>query len=230
MIMNIVAIIPARGGSKRIPHKSTRLLAGKPLIAHTIEHACKSVLIDRVVVSTDSESIANVSKEYGAEVLMRPDDISGDKATSESALVHALDKLKEKDGYEPDIVVFLQCTSPIRNDDDIDNAINVFIDTEADSLLSVCKFDKFIWKPDNGSMAPINYDYRKRCREQDFPTQYMENGSMYIFKPWVINLLDNRLGGNIMVYEMEWMNSFQIDSVEDLELCKLLLERGDIDD
>lgn len=226
--MNIVAIIPARGGSKRVPHKSIHLLAGKPLISHTIDHARKSTLIDRVVVSTDSKSISNISEEYGAEVIVRPDTISGDKATSESALLHVLDKLKKTDKYEPDIVVFLQCTSPLRNDADIDNAINVLINTKSDSLLSVCKFDKFIWKPDRGSVLPINYDYRNRCREQDFPTQYMENGSIYIFKPWVIELLNNRLGGYISVYEMEWMNSFQIDSVEDLELCKLLLERGEI--
>jgi len=108
----ILALIPARGGSKGIPHKNIRLLNGKPLIAYTIEQAQQTPAITRVVVSTDDAEIAGVAQKYGAEVVWRPAGLSGDTATSESALLHALDHLRDTEGYEPDLVVFLQATSP----------------------------------------------------------------------------------------------------------------------
>ncbi len=222
--MNILAVIPARWGSNRITRKNTRLLCGKPLIAHTLLHASRSQMVNRVVVSTDGDDISKISKEYGAEVVCRPKEISSDKASSESAIIHVLKHLKEVDSYIPNIVVFLQCTSPVREDDDIDNAINIFIKQEADSLFSACRFNKYIWKLADKNIMPINYDYRNRWREQDFPVQYMENGSIYIFKPWVVNVSNNRLGGNIVIYEMSQENSFQIDSIEDLKFCEFILK------
>ena len=222
--MNILAVIPARRGSKRITRKNTRLLCGKPLIAHTLLHASRSRMVNRVVVSTDGDGISKISKEYGAEIICRPKEISGDKASSESVIKHVLKHLKEVDSYIPDIVVFLQCTSPIREDDDIDNAINIFVKQKADSLFSACRFNKYIWKLADKNIMPINYDYRNRWREQDFPVQYMENGSIYIFKPWVVNVSNNRLGGNIVIYEMSQENSFQIDSIEDLKFCEFILK------
>ena len=111
-MLKTLAIIPARGGSKGIPRKNVRLVAGKPLVAHSIEHARNTPAIQRVIVSTDDQEIADVARQYGAEVVLRPADISGDTATSESALVHVLDTLKEQENYEPDRVVFLQCKPP----------------------------------------------------------------------------------------------------------------------
>jgi len=220
---NIVAIIPARGGSKRLPNKNILPLNGKPLLFHTIAHAQKSKLVKRILVSTDDNKIAEVSYNYGAEVVRRPKKISGGSATSESALLHALDHINIRTADFPDLIVFLQCTSPIRKDDDIDRAIETLLNQGADSLFSACRFYKYLWKLHNQNIASINYDYTKRWREQDFPLQYMENGSIYVFKPWVLKEYGNRLGGKITIFEMDYWNSFQNDSLEDLKLCELIL-------
>ena len=125
--MSIISIIPARGGSKGIPRKNIKMLAGKPLIAYNIIESQCSLQIDRVVVSTDDAEIAEVSKSYGAEIVWRPRNISDDEASSESALLYTLSYLKEKENYKPDLLVFLQCTSPLTLSEDIDGTINALI-------------------------------------------------------------------------------------------------------
>ncbi len=228
--MEVLLIIPARGSSKRIPNKNLYSILGKPLIVYSIEQAKNSKLVNRVIVSTDDVEIKSVSEKHGAEVVRRPSDISGDEATSESALLHVLDHLKEKENYEPDLVVFLQCTSPVRKEDDIDNAVRLLLEENADSLFSACRNDKFIWALDKGRPKPLNYDYKKRKREQDFPVQFRENGSIYIFRPEILRKSSNRLGGKMLVYEMDYWSSFQIDTPEDVELIEWILknfrERG----
>ena len=119
----VLAIIPARGGSKGIPRKNVRPLLGRPLLAHSIEHARQAPSVTRVVVSTDDAEIAAVARRFGAEVVDRPAEISGDAASSESALLHVLDHLRDAEGYEPDLVVFLQATSPLRRPGDVQGAI-----------------------------------------------------------------------------------------------------------
>ena len=219
----IVALIPARGGSKGIPDKNLILLAGKPLVAHTILDALESKLITRVYVSTDSVEIARISIKYGAEVVLRPKKISGDKASSEAALVHALAEI-EKSGISPDLVVFLQCTSPIRTGKDIDMAINKFDEVSADSLFSGKLFRRFIWIKEGRQLRAFNYDYFKRPRRQDMLPQYLENGSFYILKPAVLKKYNNRLGGRISVFEMDYRSSFEIDTYEDFKICEWILE------
>ena len=221
--MRIIAIIPARGGSKGIHRKNVRILAGKPLIAHTIEQARRAQNITQVVVSTDDAEIGAVAREFGAEVIHRPLEISDDTATSESALVHALDQLAELHRYEPELVVFLQCTSPIRRDGDIDNAIAALLKAEADSLLSVVRTNAFLWRFVNNQAQSLNYDYRARPRRQDREPQFIENGSIYVFKPWVLRRFANRLGGKIALYEMDERSAIDIDTEWDLELCEWVL-------
>ncbi len=119
---------------KSIPRKNIRLLAGKPLLAYSIEQALSSKNISRVVVSTDDREIATVAQQYGAEVIWRPVEISGDTASSESALMHVLDYLEQQEDYKPELVVFMQCTSPIRREEDIDQAIATLRNAQADSL------------------------------------------------------------------------------------------------
>lgn len=223
--MKILCIIPARGSSKRIPNKNIVLLSGNPLITYTIGHAKKSNLINRIIVSTDSDKIADVSTLHEVEVVKRPLKLATDNSTSESVLEHVLIHLEEKENYYPNIVVFLQCTSPLRENDDIDKAINTLINEETDSLFSAFKFNKFIWEKRRKYIKSINYDYKHRIREQSFYRQYQENGSIYIFKPWVLKLKNNRLGGKISIYEMSYLNSFQVDNFEDLELCEYILRK-----
>jgi len=220
----IICVIPARGGSKRVPNKNILPLGGKPLVVHSIEQAKQSQLISRIIVSTNDPRIAEISKKSGAEVIIRPENISGDKATSESAIQHCIKEV-ENGGFFPDLIVFLQCTSPIRNPGDIDAAIEKLYSENADSLLSVCSNERFLWRPVAGNMQPVNYDYLKRPRDQDHPEEYAENGSMYIFKPEVMRKNGNRLGGKIAVYQMDYWSSFQVDSMEDYELCEWIYQK-----
>ena len=255
----ILAIIPARGGSKGIPAKNIRPVGGKPLLAWSIEQARQTPQISGVFVSTDSAEIAAIARDYGAEVILRPPEISGDTASSESALIHALDYLERAEGGNlkpedqlenererancqapsavglqlsafsfqpctPDLVVFLQPTSPLREADDIQKAIETLEREQADSLFSACRVEGFVWRAEkDGGVRSFSYDHLNRPRRQDAPEDLIENGSIYIFKPWVLRQFNNRLGGKIAVYRMSHLNSFQIDDPADLELVESLM-------
>lgn len=223
--MKVLGIIPARGGSRGIPRKNIQVLADKPLIAYTIEHALGAASVDRLVITTDASVIADISEDYGAEVIWRPAAISGDEASSELALLHALDYLQDTEGYEPDLVVFLQATSPIRRPEDIDEAVARLRSEAADSLVSVVRSHTWLWRIFEGSPVSFNYDYRNRQRRQDRPVEYNENGSIYIFKPWVLRQFKNRLGGRIVLYEMDPWSAVDIEITEDLEFAEWLIHR-----
>ncbi len=222
---SILAIIPARGGSKGIPRKNLRLLAGKPLVAHSIEHARQARRVSRVVVSTDDPEIAAVSEQYGAEVVWRPAELATDTAPSESALRHVLDYLDENEGYQPDLVVFLQATSPCRLPQDIDGAVQTLLERQADSVFSACA-EHFTgrWRvnPD-GTALPLNFEPGRRPRRQEYPIEYLENGSIYVFRPWVLRQTGNRMGGKIAIYEMPALRSFQVDELAELQFMEQLL-------
>jgi YrbI family 3-deoxy-D-manno-octulosonate 8-phosphate phosphatase len=218
----ILALIPARGGSKGIPRKNVRVVAGLPLVAHSIRAARETPAITRVVVSTDDAEVERVARDWGAEVIWRPPEISGDTASSESALLHALIELRSEEGYSPELVVFLQPTSPLRRLDDVQNAVEALTTAEADSLFSACEQHAFVWRRQDGVVDSFTYDYRTRPRRQDAPEFLMENGSIYVFKPWVLEQLGNRLGGRIAVYPMSIYDSFQIDERDDLDVMEAL--------
>lgn len=224
--LNIVCIIPARGGSKGIPKKNLLNIGGKPLVAWSIEQSKNSKYIkDKVFVSSDCNEILDVSKSYGAKVILRPDGISGDIASSEEALLHAILEI-EKLYSKIDLVVFLQATSPLRKSDDIDNAIKQFINSKSDTLLSVYPIeDFFIWSKENNSYKSDNFNYKKRKRRQDIDVKYLENGSIYIFKPEYIIHENNRLGGKIDIYEMDKIHSLQIDNHDEVELVDYFLRK-----
>jgi len=216
-----VAIIPARGGSKGIHRKNLRVIGGLPLIAHSIIQATQTRQVDRVFVSTDDAEIADTARKYGALVIQRPLDISGDAASSESALVHALGEIERHSPVAR--VVFLQCTSPIRGRDDIDHALTCFDAEQADSLLSVAPSHRFLWAGGAGGPRALNYDPAHRPRRQDMEAQYVENGSIYIFKPWVLQKLNNRLGGRIALHVMSARSAFEIDDELDISIIDFLL-------
>jgi N-acylneuraminate cytidylyltransferase len=227
--MEVLGIIPARGGSERLPRKNLYSLAGKPLISHTIEHSLQSHVVTRTVVSTEDDEIRQVSQDCGAEVVVRPENLSTETASSESALLHVVHHLTKSEGYEPDLIVFLQCTSPVRSIRDIDLAIQLLIESKADSLFSASLSKQLLWKSHGDSIEPLNYDFRNRRREQDMDPEWVENGSIYVFKPWVLLEQMNRLGGKIVVYPMDYWSSFQIDSLDDFEICDWILHRNFLD-
>ena len=220
-----VAVIPARGGSKRVPGKNLMPLAGRPLVAHSVAHALASASVREVYVSTESEEIAAVARACGVEVVMRPLELAGDQATSESALLHALDERNRRGLPDPDLVVFLQCTSPVRRRDDIDRAVEALLSQGADSLFSACENNRLIWAVKDGRPYSVNYDFRSRQREQDMAVQYRENGSIYVFRPEVLRRENNRLGGRIAVYEMDYWSSFQVDEPAHAELIEWVMRR-----
>ena len=221
----IITVIPARGGSKRIPSKNLMPIGGLPLIAHSIRHALGSQHVSEVWVSTDDERIASVAMSHGAQVIKRPGDISGDTASSESALLHALDALKERGRADPGLLVFLQCTSPLRRVNDIDRAIETLVAQQADSLFSAREFNRLIWAQKDEEYYSLNYNFHKRQREQEMAEQWQENGSIYVLKPEILRQNNNRMGGRIALYEMEYWSGFQIDTPEDVELIEWLMQR-----
>lgn len=224
--MGVLAIIPARGGSQRIPGKNLAPLAGQPLLGHTIDHAVMARSVAEVVVSTDHADIAALAIARGVTLRWRPPALAGDTASSESALLDVLDSRRAEGLDDPEIVVFLQCTSPVRAVDDIDRAVTALRDQKLDSLLSVCVNTRFCWGVDaQGQPVSLNYDYRHRRREQDLDPQYQENGSIYVFRPWVLRQTGNRLGGRMGFYQMDYWSSFQVDEPEDLELIAWIMKR-----
>lgn len=222
--MNIVCIIPARGNSKEIIDKNIINFCGKPLIAWSIEQALASNHITSVYVSSDSDKILNISIEYGAKEIKRPDILAQDESSSEEALVHAINEIERSDGNKIDLVVFLQGTSPLRSLEDIDEAINLFIKNNLDSLFSACDLkDLMVWKNVDSKLTSINYDYKNRERRQDMQKQYGENGSIYLFKPKIIRESMNRLGGKIGTYVMDAWKIHEIDNKEDIGICEYFM-------
>ncbi|MBT3697399.1 MAG: acylneuraminate cytidylyltransferase family protein [Gammaproteobacteria bacterium] len=226
--MNIICIIPARGNSKEIIDKNIINFCGKPLIAWSIEQALASEGIKDVYVSSDSDKILQISKEYGAKEIKRPDNIARDESTSEEALIHAINEI-ERDNGKIDLVVFLQGTSPLRSSEDIDKAIALFINNQLDSLFSACDLkDLMVWKNIEDNLTSINYDYENRKRRQDMQKQYGENGSIYIFKPKVIKQNMNRLGGKIGIYIMNEWKIHEIDTKEDIGICEYFMNKKEL--
>ncbi|MDD3375237.1 MAG: acylneuraminate cytidylyltransferase family protein [Candidatus Omnitrophica bacterium] len=224
--MKTVAIIPARGGSKGIKNKNIIEVAGKPLVVWSIEQALQSKSIEAVFVTTDDEKIAEISEKAGAKVIKRPEELSLDTATSEAALLHAINVIEEDLQIDFEIVVFLQATSPVRESLDIDHAFEKFNRENLDSLFSCCKVeDRFVWEKQGEDYQSITYDYRNRQRRQDIKPRFLENGSIYIFKKDILRQTSNRLGGKIGIYEMPFWKSFQIDKEEDIDICEYYLNR-----
>ena len=165
-----------------------------------------------------------MAEKYGAKTIRRPDDISGDLASSESAWMHAIEVI-QKD-TEVDLVLAPQVTSPLREVKDIDNAIELFQKEKYDSMFSASMAeDLFFWEESNtGVVGSVNYDYKNRKRRQDFKEQIIENGSFYLFKPEVIQSNDNRFGGKVGFSKMEFWKMFEIDNAEDLRMCSALMK------
>ena len=217
-----VAIIPARGGSKGIPGKNLLTVAGKPLVAWSIEHALNSSKIDSVWVTSDSVEILAVAETFGAKAILRPESISGDKASSEEAWIHAVNEIQKN--VKVDLVVCMQPTSPIRGRDDLDEAVAQYFSGNFDSILSVTKIeDHFEWCLTSEGAVSTNYDFKKRRRRQDIEVKYLENGSFYLISPELLIESNDRLGGKVGLYEQEKYKMYQIDNFEDINLCEAIL-------
>lgn len=205
-----------------MPRKNLYVLEGRPLLVHSIDHALAATEVDAVCVSTEDPEIAAVAEAAGAEVVLRPAELAGDGATSESALLHVLDS---RPGADPELVVFLQATSPVRTGEDIDAAVRHLREQGADSLFSACRDHGLLWLDTSEGPQPQNYEPATRRREQEMDPQYRENGSIYVFRPELLRESGVRLGGRIAIHEMDSWSSIQIDTPEDVDLAAWVLSR-----
>lgn len=224
MNKTFLAIIPARGGSKRLPRKNILNLCGKPLIAWSIEAALKSKYISKVVASSDDEEILNISKIFGADIIKRPDELASDTATTFDAIKHTIDNFKKYD-----YIVLLQPTSPLRNEKHIDEAIELLEEKQADAIVSVCEMDHSpLWSntlPKNGNMNNFLRDEVLNKRSQDLEKYYRVNGAVYICK--TDKLLENKsffLKDNIFAYIMDRKSSIDIDEEIDFLFAQRVIE------
>jgi YrbI family 3-deoxy-D-manno-octulosonate 8-phosphate phosphatase len=214
----VVAVIPARGGSKGVPRKNLRRVGGVPLLARAIESARAAALIDRVVVSTDDDEIAAVAREWGAEVVDRPAELSGDTASSESALVHALDVLAHA-GVTTRVLVFLQATSPFLDPDDLDDAIGRVLAGRESSVFSAVASWGFLWRHGAEGMTGVNHDPAARPRRQDREPEYLETGAFYVLDAAGFRAAGHRFFGRTGVALVGERHALEIDTEEQLQLA-----------
>ena len=229
--IRVSAIVIARGGSKGIPNKNIMDFCGQPLVSWSIKQALAASNVNDVWISSDSREILSIGEKYGARSIVRPDEISGDSSSSESAWLHAIDVIEAEGGEPIDYVLAPQVTSPLREPGDFTKAIDLMVEEQADSLLSVAEVeDFFIWKRNStGEIESVNYDYRDRKPRQQIENRYLENGSFYLFKPALIRQTQNRLGGKIGIFVMERYKMFQIDARDDIELCSVMMSGYGLD-
>ncbi len=230
--MKILAFIPARAGSKRVPNKNIKLLGGKPLISYTIDAAKESDRVNRVVVSTDSEKIADAAKQHGAEVpFLRPEEISKSDSTEMQFFLHALDWFEKNESYVPDLIVLLYPTSPFRKAESIDNAIEKILEhPEADSLRSVkpCSEHPYkMWCVEDEYLKPFMKDKDPNTHTSSYhllPTVYIQNASIYITKPSTIINKKSPTGDIIIPFIMDELESVDINTPRDFKFAEVLLE------
>jgi len=221
----VLAIIPARGGSKGVPQKNIRKLAGKPLIAWTIEEAKKSKYITRTILSSDNEDIIQIAKEYGGDVpFVRPKELAQDDTPGISAVLHAIEQCG---GYE--YVVLLQPTSPFRTVEDIDKCIEYTIKQQAKFCVSVTEAEQspyWMYTIENGKMKPIIEQDKLTTRRQDLPNVYVLNGAIYVARVEDIKERKTFLTEETISFIMSNENSLDIDTVLDFEISEYLIGKS----
>lgn len=230
--MQIIATVCARGGSKRLPRKNIKDLAGKPLIAYTIEVALKCKRVIRVIVSTDDEDIVKISKQYGAEVpFIRPKSLATDTIGKLPVIQNAVEFCEKEYNTGIDVIIDLDPTAPIRKVTDLDQALNKFLESDADVLYSVCMARKSPYfnmvELDGNGYAHLSKPLNtKIVRRQDSPTVYDMNASIYIFNRDFLLTTNSIHSGKAIVYVMDDISGFDIDRDIDFQFIEFLLEKG----
>ncbi|MFI7699869.1 N-acetylneuraminate synthase family protein [Nonomuraea sp. NPDC049480] len=213
--MRVLAVVPARGGSAGVPLKNLALVGGVPLVTRAVRACLRAELVDQVVVSTDHDRIAETAREAGALVIDRPEELSGATASSESAVLHALDTL----GADPEVVVLVQCTSAFIDPDDLSAAVRKVLDGEADSVVSGLPTHEFLW---TSAGAGVNHDPAVRQRRQDREAQFRENGAFYVMRASGLREHGHRFFGTTAVQPVPPQHAIEVDNPEDLELVRAL--------
>lgn len=224
-----LAIIPARGTSKGVVRKNIRPLFGKPLIVYSIEQTLKSKHLTKIIVSTEDEEIAEIAKGCGIEVpFLRPPELARDDTPTLSVLQHAVRFLEEHQGYRADIIVTLQPTSPLRTASHIDEAIEQLINTNADSVVSLCVAEHspyWMKKIEGDRVIPFLEGGERYTRRQDLPKVYRLNGAVYVTRYDVLMMQNRVLGNDTRAIIMSQEDSIDIDTEYDLKLAELILQQ-----
>lgn len=217
-----VAIIPARGGSKGVPRKNVQRVGGVPLIARAVRSALAADGIDLVAVTTDDAEIAAVAAAAGALVVRRPDELSGDTASSESAILHALDEI-EAVGEPVDVVAFLQATSPFIPSAALAEAVREVREDRADSVFSAFETYGFLWgRTGDDAAVALNHEAGHRPRRQDRDPHYLETGAFYVFRADGFREAQHRFFGRIRIAEVPEWSAIEIDDRHQLEIARAL--------
>lgn len=231
----VLVVIPARGGSKGVPAKNLAEVGGTPLVARAVRAALDAPLVTHVVVSTDDARIAAVARRAGAEVVERPDDIAGDLATSEAAVLHAMDTHEARHGHPVDAVLLVQCTSPFVTAEDIGGVASAVVTEGADSALTVAPFHGFVWRAaaDDGDTSEggdgsegggdgVNHDKSVRPRRQDRPQDYLETGAAYAMDAPGFRKAGHRFFGRTELVRTDPARVLEIDDPHDLARARAL--------
>ncbi len=219
--MVTLAVIPVRGGSKSIPGKNIRLLAGRPLLHWTLGAAVECPEVDQVIVSSDSQQILDVAISYSSEKILpmrRPPELATDEASTESALLHAVR------GVDYDRVVLLQATSPLTTSEQISEALSELERHGYDSVLSVTREHRFRWERQESGVTPENYHPTQRPRRQDWSGELVENGALYITRRAALAASGCRLSGRVGAYVMPGRTAFELDTEEDWFVMERMLQ------
>ncbi|AJT64819.3 hypothetical protein T261_3149 [Streptomyces lydicus] len=227
-----MAVIPARGGSKGVPAKNLAAVGGVPLVARAIREARAARLVTDVVVSTDDAGIAAAARAAGAVVVRRPGDIAGDTATSEAAVLHAMDAYEEEQGATVDAVLLVQCTSPFIVREDIDGVAAAVVEGGADSALTVAPFHGFVWRDAEAAVADttgatdgghgVNHDKSFRPRRQDRPQDLLETGAAYAMDAAGFRTSGHRFFGRTELVRTDPARVLEIDDPHDLARARAL--------
>ena len=229
--MDSVAFIFARGGSKGLPGKNTRLLMGKPLIAWAIEHAQAVPSIRRVIVSTDSEEIANVAREHGAEIpFMRPQELAQDSSPEWDAWRHALSYLQETEGQLPDAMVSVPTTAPLRMPIDIQNCLDLFSEGGADAIITVTEAHRNPWfnmvkEVSDGRVELVNQDKNRVFRRQDAEKVFDVTTIAYVLRPQFVLEATSLFTGTVRAVEVPVERAIDIDTQFDFEIAEFLMSK-----
>lgn len=229
---DILAIIPARGGSKGVKMKNLKILNNIPLIGHTILASKKSKFITRTVVSTDNIEIANISKKFGAEVpCLRPEKLAQDDSLTIDSVFHVLDFLKKKEKYDPKYVLLLQCTSPLRNENHIDAAIKKLFKSSFDGIISICEAEVNPYWTNILKNEKLQYfieEGKNIKRRQDLPIIYRYNGAIFFVKTEVLKREKTFEVKNSTGYVMDKESSIDIDTEFDFKIAEEIMKNKNI--
>jgi CMP-N,N'-diacetyllegionaminic acid synthase len=231
---NIIAIIPARGGSKGVPRKNIKIINGKPLIAYAIEDGKNSKYISKVIVSTEDSEIKSISQQWGAEVIDRPDDLAQDRSPTLPVMQHVVQTLQEQ-GEKVDLIILLQATAMFKKVEEIDRAIEVMLSGEYDSLISLSPTPKHFvvnWQKEIKEGVVVNHhdglpinDDKSAVRRQDLPTTYWKNGQIYIMTPKTLMENDGLFGERCHGFVIDRSDIVNIDSFEDFEYAEYIINK-----